>query len=301
MYTVVDGEWAVHGGAGDTVTGFITINPGQEDSDPSNTFDNFAPVADKTWEISVTLGSLTRSTAENFAHPDYIEYNHHHLEIQDIGYSEYKDYWGIHSHVKMNGDHGAWIRFDDEYPVPPDGEPDGVASGSDNLTGTPFFPRDISLFDSATGFFRTNAWWGHADGHVDFDVISFTRSDAVSQVVYQQDFSSEPAFLFGYYYSPAPLSGCPADRAAPTPYPYPWLWEDYAGWNDADGTFLLRIIETTGGPYCYKYVWFEPFDNKILFYYYSYGKFYQTMHAMLIKCSLLSSNSKSIIFNSATL
>lgn len=164
--TSANGIWA---GQGTDVAGFYILDDTLlATSSSSNEHALYKPEAPfknagLTWEISVTVGSVTRTTATN-ANPDHLK--HHALDIYDAAD---RDSWVYSTFYINTADDLATLRAYDENPTPPD----GVAPGTGNLTSTPkLSPGDLSLYDAVTGTYNAHATGGVNEGTVRFTLTS---------------------------------------------------------------------------------------------------------------------------------
>ncbi|MCP5068887.1 MAG: PEP-CTERM sorting domain-containing protein [bacterium] len=165
--TSTSGIWV---GQGTAVTGFYTYDTALMDSGSTNDFDQFsAGVAGNelySWEFSVSLGAVTRTTASN---QNAAGTYHHGLVIFDRA-SE--DRYLIQSAVVVASDDFAAISLRDTVGTPPD----AIAVGTGNLTGVaPTTAPNLSLFDTiAAGTYEERDITGTRVGTVDFNVTSIT-------------------------------------------------------------------------------------------------------------------------------
>jgi PEP-CTERM motif len=129
-------------GQGTAVTGFYTLDPDNLTFD-----DNPDPVQDlwradqnqaATWEISVTLGAVTVTSADN---ANTAGTRHHHLQITDVPQA---DQWTLEATPHLPGDLRFRLFAHDERPI---GAPDGIAAGSNDLNVAPILtPGDLSAY-----------------------------------------------------------------------------------------------------------------------------------------------------------
>ena len=170
-----DGIWA---GQGSTVTGFYTVDDAMVDENPgSGEFDLFRPEINPglTWEISVTLGSTSRSTASN---QRLDSTPHHYLQVNDASGG---DIWRIEATKVIGSDDSARLMARDFAPTPPD----AIAPGSGSLTGTPTLsPGDLSLYSTLAGesFYEAVDAQGEAEGTVLFTITSVTLASEPAAV-----------------------------------------------------------------------------------------------------------------------
>jgi len=158
------GIWA---GQGTTVTGFYVLDDTLTDSDPSADVDIFDsdtnPAA--TFEISVSLGAVTRSSADNSlasgAPP------HHLLLVADLD-SAY-DEWLLSANRVVSSDDRIFLDALDTDPEPAD----GIAPGSGNLNSGPLLsPGDLSLFTGLFGGVDAYDGVGSLEGQLQFTLTS---------------------------------------------------------------------------------------------------------------------------------
>lgn len=139
----------IFSGQGTVVTGYYVIEDDLVDATSQSDVDLFEADInpDATYEISVTVGTATRTTADNANTPGTL---HHSLDLQDrtgINSINQVDEWKLRStQVDSNNDDQALLMFHDDLPQP---EPDALFVGSDNLTGTVVLsPGDLSLYSA---------------------------------------------------------------------------------------------------------------------------------------------------------
>ena len=157
-----------------SVTGFYTFDTSLVDDFPADaTLDRFPSdlLANQglVFEISVTMGSVTRTTANNQNLSTTI---HHSLEWRD---RSFEDQFSISSLNISPADDSARIVLIDRSPSPPD----GVAAGSGNLTGSPITTApNPFLFDSRAGqsFYGARDNAGVVEGTFFFTVHSITAA-----------------------------------------------------------------------------------------------------------------------------
>ncbi len=142
----VDTAIGTFAGQGSVVTGFYTVDdslsvdffPGNSGIDDFRSDDN----PGLAWEISVTVGSVTLTSADN-SNP--LGTYHHHIGATD---SALEDEWRLGSIRQDGADDAFALIVRDHSPSPPD----GVAVGSGNLDTAPILsPGDLSLYDDVAG------------------------------------------------------------------------------------------------------------------------------------------------------
>jgi hypothetical protein len=163
----------IFAGQGTAVTGFYTFDTALVDTFPGDAtndwFQNHTPVGNQglTFEISLTLGSVTRTTANNL---NPATFGHHRVIWRDGASMDQFEIRAIHV---TSSDDDAALNLEDFTPSPPD----GVAAGSGNLTDTPILTApNIALFDTVIGnsFYRSWNSSGVNDGTVIFTLTSIT-------------------------------------------------------------------------------------------------------------------------------
>lgn len=137
----------------------VTANPGLN-SFFSN--DIAQPIVSGSYEISVTAGGVTRTTASNAVTSRYT------LKQWDLGF---RDEWLYSALGQAIGDDFAALNAVDFTPSPPD----GLFPGSGNLTGVPILaPGALALYDSVTGEYAARGPSNALEGELSFDITSIT-------------------------------------------------------------------------------------------------------------------------------
>jgi hypothetical protein len=167
--TSATGIWV---GQGSAVTGFYTFDTTLVDNAPgSGVVDQFFANSPANqglpFEISVTVGLVTRTTANNQNLPSN---NHHVLAWSDSG----SDSFSIQAFSFVTTDDRVLIFLRDLSPSPPD----GVTPGTGNLTDTPITTApNVGLFDEVDqNFYDAFDSSGVNEGRVNFTLSSITVS-----------------------------------------------------------------------------------------------------------------------------
>ncbi|MCP5065636.1 MAG: PEP-CTERM sorting domain-containing protein [bacterium] len=167
--TSTTGIWV---GQGTAVTGFYTYDTALIDavdySDESDVFGSgVAGNESFFWEISVSLGAVTRTTASN---QNAAGTYHHGLFHHD---KPTEDTFLLQTAFVVTGDDFAYISLGDKVGTPPD----AVAVGTGNLTGVaPTTAPNLLLFDTTTlgRYDEKDNITDLSVGKVNFDVTSIT-------------------------------------------------------------------------------------------------------------------------------
>jgi hypothetical protein len=162
------GIWA--GSQGLAVSGFYTYDTLLVDFLVGNTQQDLFRAIDPAnqaflWEISVTVGGVTRTTASN---QNAAGTQHHFLEVLDHA-SEDRFQFETVRHI--GSDDFARFRMQDLSPDPPD----GIAVGSGSLTDTaPTTAPDVALFDTVVGLslYLSYDAAGESEGNLQFTLTS---------------------------------------------------------------------------------------------------------------------------------
>jgi len=167
----------IYVGQGASVSGFLTYDSTLVDNTiAADYWDQFTssspagandPVND-VWEISITNGAVTRTSADN---QRAVGGDHHDLTLFDTSFD---DSFIFRAQRILATDDLVRFALRDGEPVP---QPDGIAAGFGNLTGTPWAaPLDLDSFtgypDSRQGTIRayddsTGIEIGYLEFHID--------------------------------------------------------------------------------------------------------------------------------------
>ena len=159
---------------GEQVTGFYTFDTDKIVVSPLETAYSTSTATSTNFEICVTLGSVTATTANNSNR--MIGYNHHTITWTDGGYWQgYDDKFQYKSSPDyMKGDdYGLiYIRDDGNSATPAD----GLAPGYGNLTYAHIATApDVSLFNDTSGLSRYEMWGTSGyEGAVNFTITGIT-------------------------------------------------------------------------------------------------------------------------------
>ena len=159
---------------GAIVTGFYTFDTAKIVVSPYETAYSTSTATSTDFEISVTLGGVTRTTANNSNRT--LGSNHHTITWTDGDYWQgYDDKFQYKSSPNYsNGDDYGLVYIHDQGTSAD--LADGIAVGSGNLSSALIEAApDVSLFNNTSGLSRYEAWgdtW--IDGSVDFTVTSIT-------------------------------------------------------------------------------------------------------------------------------
>jgi len=173
--TSATGVWA---GQGSVVTGSYSYDSTLLDSDPSTGRDIYyagSPVSNQAfpWEIAVSVGNISYTTANNTNPTGNF---HHYLEYID---RPSEDRFRVGTNRYAPGDDFVRIMVRDFI-----GVPDGIATGSNNLTGAVIQTAlNPSLFSQTTGQSFYHSWdeRGNRIGIVNFSLDSVFVPKAVPE------------------------------------------------------------------------------------------------------------------------
>ena len=185
--TVGSAATGIFSGQGSQVTGTFTFDSALIDNNPNGTQDIYSAndpnnlAVAHVFELTVTLGGVTRTTANNQNTPGT-----DHLSLNLIDSSSAGDLFDFRASLISNTDDFAELSIRD---LLPSGSADGIAAGSNNLTST--IGGTIALLDNINVGLFSNAYnsslWeavdkrtGASEGSLYFTLTSISRAPVSS-------------------------------------------------------------------------------------------------------------------------
>ena len=165
-------------GQGTTVTGSFTYDSDLSDDIKAgnSTWDLFGaktPNQNLQFDISVNLGSISRSTSNN---QNFLGQNHHSVQWMDM--NSFDIFRMVGQKFAASDDH-ARIEFRDNAPP----TPDGVAVGTGNLTDTPITDLiNLSLFDSQSNEYDSYNDAGESEGIFRWKITSLSAESTSEDI-----------------------------------------------------------------------------------------------------------------------